>query len=254
MNSKPVIGLPADSRVLEPHKYHVVGDKYIRAVADGAEGIPVLLPAIVDGMSAEDILCNLDGLVLTGAYSNIEPHHYGHEAIEDGSMRDPERDTANLRLIPKAIEMAVPVFGICRGFQEMNVALGGTLHQQVHDVDGMMYHLEDKDDPLEKQYGTSHEVTLKENGYLATLTEKSVERVNSLHGQGVKTLANDVTVEATAPDGLIEAFTVNKAKQFALAVQWHPEWKFEEHPFYLATWRAFGDACRERAKLRQTHP
>lgn len=253
MNSKPVIGLSADSRLLEPHVYHVVGDKYVWAVADGAQAIPMLLPAMVDGSSAEDILHNLDGLVLTGAYSNIEPHHYGDVETDGDSLRDPARDSVNLRMIPMAITMEVPIFGICRGFQEMNVALGGSLHQQVHEVDGLMCHLENKDDPLEKQYDVAHEIRLKEGGFLASLTNKPVEMVNSLHGQGIKTLSRDVTAEAIAPDGLVEAFTVNKAKQFALAVQWHPEWKFNEHPFYLALWRAFGNACQQRANKRQQH-
>jgi putative glutamine amidotransferase len=251
MNPKPVIGLTADSRLLEPHTYHVVGDKYVRAVAEAAEGIPMLLPALMDASSAEDILHNLDGLVLTGAYSNIEAHHYGGDESDKDSLGDPARDAVNLRIIPLAIAAEVPIFGICRGFQEMNVALGGSLYQQVHEVEGLMYHLENKDDPLDKQYDVSHEVQLRKGGYLATLTDKAVEMVNSLHGQGVNTLAENVTVEATAPDGLVEAFTVNDAKQFTLAVQWHPEWKFNEHPFYLALWRAFGMACRQRAKKRQ---
>lgn len=251
MNSKPVIGLSADSRLLEPHVYHVVGDKYVRAVAQGAQAIPVLLPALADGIGAEDILHNLDGLVLTGAYSNIEPHHYGDEETDGGCLRDPARDMVNLRMIPVAIAMEVPIFGICRGFQEMNVALGGSLHQKVHEVDGFLYHLDNDQDPLDKQYDVAHEIKLKEGGFLASLTDKTVEMVNSLHGQGVKTLARNAAVEAVAPDGLVEAFTVNNAKQFALAVQWHPEWKFNEHPFYLALWRAFGAACRQRAGKRR---
>jgi len=251
MNSKPVIGLVADRRLLEPHIYHVVGEKYVRAVADAAQGIPMLLPAMTDAIEAEELLANLDGLVLTGAYSNIEAHHYREKEIESGSLHDPARDTMNLALIPEAIALEVPILGICRGFQEMNVALGGSLHQRIHEVDGLLDHLENKADPLDRQYAVAHEVALKKDGLLASLAHKPIALVNSLHGQGVKVLADNVTVEATAPDGLVEAFTVNNAKQFALAVQWHPEWKFNEHAFYLAIWRRFGGACQERAVKRR---
>jgi len=251
MNSKPVIGLSADSRLLEPHIYHVVGDKYVRAVAEAAGGIPMLIPAMTDAIGAEELLANLDGLVLTGAYSNIEAHHYREQETGVESLRDPARDAMNLALIPEAIALEVPIFGICRGFQEMNVALGGSLHQRIDEVEGLLDHLENKADPLDRQYAVAHEVTLNKHGLLASLTDKPVAWVNSLHGQGVNVLADNVTVEATAPDGLVEAFSVNSAKQFALAVQWHPEWKFNEHAFYLAIWRHFGAACQQRAVKRR---
>uniref|UniRef100_UPI0028C3787D gamma-glutamyl-gamma-aminobutyrate hydrolase family protein n=2 Tax=Pseudoxanthomonas TaxID=83618 RepID=UPI0028C3787D len=191
-----------------------------------------------------------DGLLLTGAVSNIEPHHYSDESSYEGNLLDPRRDATNLPLIPLAIEMGVPVLAICRGFQEVNVAFGGSLYQKVHEQPGFMDHRENKDDPLDVQYGPAHDVALVPGGLLATLVGDTQVTVNSLHGQGVRRLGEGLVVEAQAPDGLIEAFR-HDGPAFMLAVQWHPEWKVTENPFYLAIFRAFGDACRARAAGRK---
>lgn len=143
------------------------------------------------------------------------------------------------------------MFAVCRGFQELNVALGGTLHQKVHEVAGYHSHLENKGDPLDKQYGPSHPVTLTEGGLLRQLVGSGTVTVNSLHAQGVAKLADGVSVEAVADDGLIEAFRVDGVPGFALAVQWHPEWRVMENEVSRAIFKAFGDACRVRASRRQ---
>jgi putative glutamine amidotransferase len=147
----------------------------------------------------------------------------------------------------EARQEGVPLFALCRGFQELNVVLGGTLHQHVHEVEGYHDHRENPDEPLDVQYGPSHDVHLVEGGLLRDLAGKDTVTVNSLHSQGVARLANGVTVEALADDGLIEAFRVDSAKGFALAIQWHPEWKVMENGFSMAIFKAFGDACRAYA-------
>jgi putative glutamine amidotransferase len=150
--------------------------------------------------------------------------------------------------VPLAVELGVPVLAACRGLQEVNVALGGTLHQKVHEVPGLDDHREDTTDPLDVQYGPSHPVALA--GSLATIAGADRAMVNSLHGQGIARVAPGLRVEATADDGLVEAVRLDREDRFLLAVQWHPEWKLLENPFYLGIFRAFGDACRARAAAR----
>lgn len=251
MSSRPVIGVPADRRVLNPHAFHMAGEKYLSALIDGADALPLIVPVLADAVGIDEVLSHCDGILLTGSPSNVEPRHYEGETSRDGTLHDPERDALTLPLARLALESGVPLLALCRGFQELNVALGGTLHQHVHEVPGYHTHKEDPGDPLDVQYGPSHPVTLVEGGLLRRLADTDTVMVNSLHGQGVRRLAKGVTVEAVADDGLVEAFTVDDAHAFALAVQWHPEWKVTENPFSLRIFKAFGDACREYAAGRQ---
>jgi putative glutamine amidotransferase len=156
-----------------------------------------------------------------------------------------------LPLTKRALASGVPLLALCRGFQELNVVLGGSLHQLVHEVPGYGKHKENPDDPLEKQYGPAHYVNLMDGGLLRALAGTDRVQVNSLHSQAVARLAEGVTVEAVADDGLIEAFRVDAADVFALAVQWHPEWRVTENRFSMAIFKAFGDACRDRAATRK---
>lgn len=249
MTPLPRVGLPTDHKQIGAHPFLAVGEKYVRAVVDGAGCLPLLVPTLDPVLPLRDVLAGLDGLLLTGAVSNIEPHHYSDESSYEGNLLDPRRDATNLPLIPLAIEMGVPVLAICRGFQEVNVAFGGTLYQKVHEQPGFMDHRENKDDPLDVQYGPAHDIALVPGGVLAGLAGDTRATVNSLHGQGVRRLGEGLVVEAQAPDGLVEAFR-HDGQAFMLAVQWHPEWKVRENAFYLATFRAFGDACRARAARR----
>lgn len=251
MCAKPVIGISADRRMVAPHPFHMVGEKYITAIRDGANGLPFLIPALGDSVDFEEILQNIDGLFLTGSPSNVEPHHYDGNASISGTLHDPDRDQTTLPLIPMVLESGIPLLAVCRGFQELNVVLGGTLHQLVHEVSGYHSHKENPDDPLEVQYAPSHDVTLVEGGALRKLAGTDIVAVNSLHSQAVAKLAGGVTVEAVSDDGLIEAFSVDGATAFALAVQWHPEWRVSENKFSMSIFNAFGDACRERAGRRQ---
>jgi len=249
MTPLPRVGLPTDHKQIGAHPFLAVGEKYVRAVVDGAGCLPLLVPTLDPVLPLAQVLEGLDGLLLTGAVSNIEPHHYSDESSYEGNLLDPRRDATNLPLIPLAIGMGVPVLAICRGFQEVNVAFGGSLYQKVHEQPGFMDHRENKDDPLDVQYGPAHDIALVPGGLLATLAGDTRATVNSLHGQGVRRLGDGLVVEAQAPDGLIEAFR-HDGPAFMLAVQWHPEWKVADNPFYLSFFRAFGDACRARAQQR----
>jgi putative glutamine amidotransferase len=246
---KPVIAIPADRRLLGPHWFHCVGEKYLLAVAEAADAVPVLVPAIGEQHIGE-WLDSFDGILFTGSPSNVEPHRYAGPPSDEGTWHDPERDATTLPLISAAIAAGLPVFGICRGFQEMNVAFGGSLWQKVHTLPGHLEHRENKDDPLEVQYGPAHEVELADGGLLRRLAGRHSVTVNSLHGQGVQRLGDKLVVEAIAPDGLVEAFTVDGAQAFALAVQWHPEWQAMKNDFSRALFAEFGDAARSRAARR----
>ncbi len=247
---RPVIGMPADRRMIGHHPFHAVGEKYIRAVIEAADAVPFLIPALGTELDADEVLSRVDGLLFTGSPSNVEPHHYEGPASAPGTLHDPHRDATTLPLIRGALEQQVPLFGICRGFQEINVALGGTLHQRLHELPGYLDHRDDEAAPLEEQYGPAHEVILEPGGRLRSLSRDERVTVNSLHSQGVDRLAGALVVEARAPDGGIEAFRVRDAPRFALAVQWHPEWQVMSNSFSRALFAAFGAASRERAAHR----
>jgi putative glutamine amidotransferase len=241
---RPLVGVIADRRMVGPHPFHMVGEKYLRAAIDAADAYPVMLPALTEGFDVLDVLDRLDGLYLTGSPSNVEPRHYLGPPAEPDSWLDPHRDLAALALIPAALRVGMPVLAICRGFQEINVACGGTLHANVHEVPGYRVHKENPDDPVEVQYGDAHPVTFTPDGLLARITGEAGATVNSVHAQGVDRLGEGLAVEAVADDGLIEAFTVRGVPGFALAVQWHPEWLAAANPVSRAIFRAWGNACR----------
>src|SRR5579862_3650375 len=248
--ARPLIGIPADRRMVGAHPFHMVGEKYARAVLEAAAGAPLLIPALAEELDFEELIQRLDGLLFTGSPSNVEPHRYAGPPSAPGTLHDPARDATTLPLIRKAVQAEVPVFGICRGFQEMNVAFGGTLHQKLHEVPGHLDHRDDETQPLEVQYGPAHDVTLEPGGLLRSLSSSERVKVNSLHNQGIDRLGAELAVEARAPDGVIEAFRVRAARRFALAVQWHPEWRVMSDPFSRALFAAFGRASRERATAK----
>ncbi|MFC0401079.1 gamma-glutamyl-gamma-aminobutyrate hydrolase family protein [Paraburkholderia rhizosphaerae] len=251
MQTKPIVGVSADRTLIGAHPSHVAGEKYLTAVVDGAQALAVVLPALGYRQLATDIIGAIDGLLFTGSYSNVEPHRYNGPPSEAGTLHDAARDATTLPLLRAAVDAGVPVLAICRGFQEMNVVFGGTLHQNVHTVHGYDDHRESKDDDLDTQYGPSHLLQVVNGGLLSRLaSDAQTVHVNSLHAQGIERLGEGLTVEARAPDGLIEAVSVTRARAFALGVQWHPEWKFAADPLSRAIFRAFGDACCERMRIR----
>jgi putative glutamine amidotransferase len=246
----PLIGIPADRRLFGKHYFHMVGEKYIEAVAQGAHAVPVLVPALGSEIDLPSLLDACDGLLLTGSASNVEPQHYGGPASMPGTLHDPDRDATTLPLIPRAIAAGLPVLAICRGFQEMNVAYGGTLNPRLHERPGNLDHRDDESQPLDVQYAPVHEVLLEPGGQLQKIAGRDRLTVNSLHWQGVEKLGGDLTVEARAPDGVIEAFRVADSPAFALGLQWHPEWRFAEDAFSSALFAAFGEASLRRAGSR----
>ncbi|WNC68872.1 gamma-glutamyl-gamma-aminobutyrate hydrolase family protein [Thalassotalea nanhaiensis] len=253
MTSKsiPIVGVICDRDIIGPHPFHIAGDKYLQAILGGSKCQPVLIPALANDLQIEQLIELVDGVLLTGGYSMVNPLHYQDEPAHPDTKLDVERDNSSLLLIKAAIEKGVPLLGICRGFQEMNVAFGGSLHQNLHHVGQFIEHREDKDLPLEQQYSESHTIKITEHGLLHTiLNEKSID-VNSLHTQGVNELGDGLTVEAVAEDGLVEAFSVNSANSFAMAVQWHPEWQYKNNQHSIKIFTEFGKACANRQKVKQ---
>lgn len=245
-NKKPIVLLPADVKQIGGQPFHAVGQKYILAVAQAADALPLLIPATSEHLDLDVLLASADGILFTGSPANVHPSHFGQDVYNPELPLDTARDALTLKLIRAAIEASVPVLAICRGFQELNVAYGGSLHQAVQEVVDKHDHREPKDLPLETQYAVSHSVNLVKNGQLATIVGAESMMVNSLHGQGIDRLGAGLTVEAYAPDGLTEAISVSNAGAFAFGVQWHPEWQVLQNPSYLAIFKAFGDACRAR--------
>ncbi len=242
--SKPRVGLVCDHRIVNAHPFHMAGEKYATALRDGALALPLLIPALDPPLAPEDILSGIDGLMFTGSPSNVSPRHYGGTAPRDGVLQDERRDATSLPLLRSAIEAGKPVLCICRGFQELNVALGGTLHQHVHEVEGRWDHREREVASLDERYGPVHPVTVAPGGLLAKLVDVDRFDVNSLHGQGIDRLAPPLHADAAAPDGQIEAVSLPGAKGFVLGLQWHPEWRWSENPVSRAIFAAFGAALR----------
>jgi putative glutamine amidotransferase len=247
---KPLVWLPACHRHLDlddPGGYTVLADRYALAVTQ--HGLqPVLFPMA----EAEDIPCLLplvDGVLLTGSPSNVDATHFGATALPT-DLLDPRRDRLTMRLVREALVKGVPLLGVCRGLQEINVALGGTLHQALHDQPGMMDHREPAGEELAVQFAERHEVLLEPGSCFAEWAGGTRAFVNSLHGQGVKRLGEGLVAEARAPDGLVEGVRVMGAPAFAYGVQWHPEWRHDRHPFYQRTLEAFAAACRGHRDLR----
>lgn len=250
MRSEPLIGIPCDRKIIGPHPFQAVGEKYVRALVDAGVGTPLLIPALDPPLALEPLLAHLDGILLTGSHSNIEPHHYSDEPSYEGNFHDPQRDATTLSLIHVAVRMRIPLLAVCRGFQEVNVAFGGTLLQKVHETVGHHDHREDTTLPLDVQYGPAHALKLTPGGVLAKIAGSASVMVNSLHGQGIRSLGRDLLVEGTAPDGLIEAVRLDTPDTWLLAVQWHPEWRVTENPFYLGIFQQFAQMARRRAHAR----
>lgn len=242
---RPIVLVPACINQIGAHAYHTAQAKYVQAVVTGARCMPLVLPALGGDTDMEAVLALADGIMLTGSPSNVHAGLYG-EAVLDGALpQDAARDATTLPLIRAALKRGIPLIAVCRGFQEVNVALGGTLHQAVHAVPGMADHRENKEHTLEQQYGPAHRVLLEPQGRLSQLLGGAAQiMVNSLHGQGVARLAPGLVVEARADDGLVEAFSVAGAAAFSLALQWHPEWQVAQNPDSMKIFQAFGSACK----------
>lgn len=245
--ARPLVLVSACQRHRDGHAGFWVDRKYLDALrlADAE-------PWIVADAAPEDIAALLDradGVLLTGSPSNVEPHHYGEVAVDPTQPRDPLRDAWTLPLVREAVARAMPLFGICRGLQEINVALGGSLEQALApQPGGTTHHTHDSD--IERVYASAHRVDVVPGGLLQRLLGQAWFDVNSIHVQGIARLAPGLRIEARAPDGLVEAFSVTASPGFTLAVQWHPEWQPAKNYISGRLLQAFGEACQQRRASR----
>ena len=243
----PLVGLPACVMESSSYTWHSVAEQYIRAVIT-AGGVPVILPSIGEATDSARLTERLDAVVLTGSSSNVEPQRYGGPASREGTKHDAKRDATTLPLIRHMLDAGMPLFAICRGHQELNVALGGTLHQNVQELPGKHDHRAPRDQPHAVRYAPVHPIDL--TGSLSKLAGASVAKVNSLHAQAIDRLAPGLVVEAMSDDGIVEAVRVEGAKSFAIGVQWHPEWLVETDTLSKSLFQSFAAAARDYAQRR----
>ena len=251
---RPLVALPADTYEKDGFFYHSLGDKYVRALTEVADVEAVMIPNAIDAENLDGLLSHFDGVLMTGAVSNVHPPQYGEDPTEDHEPYDHHRDAITLKLIRRVIDRGIPLFCICRGFQELNVAMGGTLETELQRGEGRLDHRAPPSDNIDERYGPRHPVAITKGGLLSHLLEKSETMVNTIHRQGIKKLGAGLNVEAKAPDGVIEAVSVKGAKAFAFGTQWHPEFKAAQNPDSVKLFTAFGDAVRAHRRNRsETH-
>lgn len=247
---RPLVAIPSDLKTINNVSWHAVSEQYLIAAAEIAGLTPIIIPAMGDAISIDTVLDAVDGVLLSGAVSNIYPDHYGVEADSTYEPFDQARDATTLPLIRKAIEKGVPLLAICRGLQELNVALGGSLATEIHEIDGRNDHRSPTSDIRDECYRLSHPVTIAPDSCLATIINAQTITVNSLHRQAIDNLAPCLSVEAMAEDGTIEAVSVKDAKTFALGTQWHPEYWAKTDAPSRRIFEAFGDAVRAHQQNR----
>jgi putative glutamine amidotransferase len=253
--SKPVVGVIGNAHVInDRHNVQIVGQKNMRAVAEVAGALPLMFAATPEITDVDALLDAVDGVLLTGGRANVHPSFFGVEPNPKHEPYDPERDATALALVRACVERGVPLFGICRGLQEMNVAFGGTLHPEIREIPGRMNHraprLENGDihpDP-NVVFADRHEVKLAENGWFAEVLGCPAIRVNSLHGQGILEPGKRVVLEGIAEDGTIEAIRIADAPALAVGVQWHAEYDPQTNPINRALFKAFGKALMAHRK------
>jgi putative glutamine amidotransferase len=246
----PLVGLPADTYENSGFLFHSLGDKYVRALAEVSHVLPVMIPSMIDVVNLDALLDHFDGVLMTGAVSNVHPPHYGEEPTAEHEPYDHARDSMTLKLIRSVIDRGIPLFCICRGFQELNVALGGTLETELQNAHGRIDHRAPKGAEIDVRYGPKHSIAITKGSMLERIIGKSETTVNSIHRQGIKKLAPQLNAEAVAPDGIIEAVSMKGAKAFAFGTQWHPEFKAAQNPDSVKLFNAFGDAVRAHARAR----
>ena len=248
-----LVWLPMDARLLgdapQSAPFLVLGDKYARALKLGANAQPCTFP-LAQSDDIDALLSLVDGVMLTGSPANSHPSHFGQAVADESLPLDPARDALTLALVKACLLQDIPLLGVCRGFQEINVAMGGSLHQQIQNLPGKLDHREDKTRDFDQQYAPAHAINLVAGSALARWAGGTTTMVNSLHGQGVDRLASGLEALAYAPDGVIEAFGVKGARTFAYGLQFHPEWRCWDNPFYAAIFKAFGQACAKRGAQR----
>jgi len=250
---RPVIGLSGSAITIERgYPVQAAGDHNVSAVHEAADCMPLIIPGRPDAVDIGQLLEVCDGFLLTGGRANVHPAHYGHEETAAHGMFDHGRDGVTLPLIRAAVEAGLPVFGICRGIQEMNVAFGGALHPEIRDLPGRMNHRMPPDETdMDVIFRKRHVVKLTPGGQLQALLGADEIMTNSLHGQGLTDLGGRIVVEGVAEDGTIEAIHVSGAKSFAIGVQWHAEYKAGEDDVASKLFRSFGEAARAAAERKR---
>ena len=242
---KPVIGIIGNHYVInDRYPVHCGGTMNSDAVADVACGMPLIIPTDPRYVSVEDLLECCDGFILTGGRPNVHPSEYGEEETPAHGTFDRSRDAITLPLIRACIARGQPIFGICRGFQEINVALGGSLHPEIRDLPGRMNHRMPPDGALEEQFAMRHTVRFTEGGVFHRMMGEIEVMTNTLHGQGIARASDRIVIDGHAPDGTPEAIYVKEASGFSLGVQWHPEWNAARDPVSFKLFQAFGKAAR----------
>jgi putative glutamine amidotransferase len=252
---RPVVGVIASMHLAENRfAAQRVGERNLRAVAEVAGALPIMFAGAPEITKLEELLELVDGVLLTGARANVHPSHFGAEPHPRYEPYDQRRDELALALVRTCVERSVPLLGICRGFQEMNVAFGGTLHHEIRELPGRMNHrmprLENGEIHPDQNvvFGDRHDVRLVPGGTFARLFGRELIRVNSLHGQGILEPGRRIVVEGIAEDGTIEAIRIADAPGFALGVQWHAEYDPQSNPINRALFLAFGSAVAERRR------
>jgi putative glutamine amidotransferase len=253
--TRPVVGIIGNMAMLnETYRVHAGGVMNSRAIADVAECLPLIVPADPHFVTVEELMDRCDGFLLTGGRPNVHPSEYGEEETEAHGTFDRCRDAITLPLIRACVERGQPFLGVCRGFQEVNVAMGGTLYPEIRDLPGRMNHRMPPDGTLDEQFALRHMVTFTPGGVFARLMGADAVMTNSLHGQGIKTPGNRIVIDGTAPDGTPEAIYVKDAPGFTLSVQWHPEYNAGADPVSRPLFHAFGDAVRAWATRGLAEP
>ncbi|MBP0617434.1 gamma-glutamyl-gamma-aminobutyrate hydrolase family protein [Jiella mangrovi] len=250
MSSPILVAVPADVHDHSNYRWHASPDTYLKALIRVAGATPVIVPALTDEMDLSVILERVDGVLTTGAASNVHPERFGVSPSPSFEPYDRDRDRLTERLIGESIERGLPLLAICRGHQELNVAHHGTLATEIQEIPGRMDHRAITHEDQRERYATRHDVAVTEGGLLASIVGPGPIRVNSLHRQAIDRLGDGLVVEASAPDGTIEAVSVAGAKAFALGLQWHPEFWAESDAPSAAIFEAFGAACRAYREQR----
>ena len=245
---KPLVGISCCTKLFGAFGMpnHAASDTYVRAVDEAVGAVPVLMPANGDTADIDSLLARLDGIILTGSRSNVLPSLYGGPDHADGTPEDAKRDAVTLPLIREAVARGVPVLAVCRGLQELNVALGGTLHQRLQDLPDRLDHSTPMHADPRVRTGKAHTVRLVTGSWLHRLAGEPELAVNSLHNQGIDRLAPGLVAEAVAPDGTVEAVRCVTGAGFAAGVQWHPEYDFNTDRVSWGIFASFGAVLRER--------
>ncbi|MEL6920673.1 MAG: gamma-glutamyl-gamma-aminobutyrate hydrolase family protein [Pseudomonadota bacterium] len=243
----PIIAVVSDTLEAGGYRWHAAKHSYLAAAFDVARVMPLLVPAFGNDVNVRELLARVDGVMLTGSKTNVHPKHYGQAPSAEHEPFDEARDDTSLPIIRAAIDLGVPLFAICRGIQEMNVALGGSLASEIQEQPGVDDHREPDVEALDARYALRHAVKLMDDGSLGWVLGSTDVAVNSLHRQAIDQPADVLRVEAKAPDGTVEAVSVRDAKGFAVGVQWHPEFWATTDPPSRKLFEAFGDAVRAHA-------